>query len=251
MNPPFYDGLQKTLYYYNNANIALVKIVIQIYNCKMKKCSETDEIFSLLRTVLHSGTENLIIGDPGLLFTQMKEQSVAALPGQLLKDHPLPGTEQWLIFCARQQAQWIRIMHAQEELLNLLEANGIPCVIIKGAAAAMAYPYPALRSMGDVDFLVKRCDYELAAALLEENGYRLAHDKNPAAHHYGYRKDRIASYTLSVTGIDSFFKRLQEGGLSRWKAAKRFALLRPFAWIYKAKQQSTTSIGAAAPHGCG
>ena len=265
--------------------------------------------------------------------------------------------------------------------MNLLEANGIPCVIIKGAAAAMAYPYPALRSMGDVDFLVKRCDYELAAALLEENGYRLAHDKNPAAHHYGYRKDRIsfelhrrlgtvretderllslfedgieqrewhdtegfrfpvlptalnslvliyhinqhlrsglglrqiidwmmyirrldenvwqeqvlpmlretgmerlaltvtamcrkylglekvvensedypvddlmdyimekgnfgrkageegriASYTLSVTGIDSFFKRLQEGGLSRWKAAKSFAVLRPFAWIYQ------------------
>ena len=31
-----------------------------------------------------------------------------------------------------------------------------------------------------------------------------------------------------------FFRRLQRGGLGRWKAAKKYPFLRPFAWIYQA-----------------
>ena len=54
-------------------------------------------------------------------------------------------------------------MVAQDQLIRLMEADQIECVIIKGAAAAMAYPHPSFRTAGDVDFLVKRADYEKAA----------------------------------------------------------------------------------------
>ncbi len=86
-------------------------------------------------------------------------------------------------------------MYGQNQLLKLLEKNGIPCVIIKGAAAAMAYPHPTLRSMGDVDFLVKRSDFQRTASLLEANGYLLAHEKDDTMHHYAYSKNGV-SYEL-------------------------------------------------------
>lgn len=82
-------------------------------------------------------------------------------------------------------------MHAQEQLIQLMEDNNIPCVIIKGAAAMMAYPYPSLRAVGDVDFLVKRKDYERAAIILENSDYQLASGKVPTNHHYCYKKNGI------------------------------------------------------------
>lgn len=51
----------------------------------------------------------------------------------------------------------------------------------------MAYPNPYLRAAGDIDFLVRRCDYEKTAVLLEKNGFKLSHEKHPGQHHYGYR----------------------------------------------------------------
>ena len=52
-----------------------------------------------------------------------------------------------------------------------------------------------LRVMGDVDFLVRRADYEKTADLLEKNGFKLAHKKNAESHHYAYIKDGL-SYEL-------------------------------------------------------
>ena len=145
-------------------------------------------MFDILRASLFTG-EDVSLPDWEPVFTEMKQQTVAALPCMWLQTQP--DAKPWLSYCRLQQARWIRVMHAQDQLLDLLETQDIPCVIIKGAAAAMAYPYPTLRLMGDVDFLVKRTDFEKAAALLEENGYALAHEKNSASHHYGYSKDRI------------------------------------------------------------
>lgn len=83
-------------------------------------------------------------------------------------------------------------MHGQDQLVHLFEENSIPCVIIKGAAAAMAYPHPTLRSMGDVDILVKRADQNRAAELMEANGFTVTHDKDHLRHHYNYSKDKIS-----------------------------------------------------------
>lgn len=126
------------------------------------------------------------------VFQEMKRQTIAALAGEWLKTHPIEGTKEWSVFCLQQQSRWIQLMHGQAKLLELLEEKNIPCVILKGASAACAYPHPNLRVMGDVDFLVKRADYERTASVLEENGYHLAHEKNPKMHHYAYVKDGIS-----------------------------------------------------------
>ena len=147
------------------------------------------EMFDILRASLFTD-EDLPISDWQPVFEEMKLQSVAALPGVWLKKHL--KVEPWLAYCNTNIGIWVRLMYAQDQLLNLLESHGIPCVIIKGAAAAMAYPHPGLRTMGDVDFLVKRSDFERTAALLEENGYVLTREKNKLPHHDSYAKNNIS-----------------------------------------------------------
>lgn len=92
-------------------------------------------------------------------------------------------------------------MHAQDQLINLMEQHNIPCVIIKGAAAMMYYPHPSMRAAGDIDFLVKREDYDKAAGILENNGYQLEQEKNPEKHHYGYEKNGISFELHKRLGI--------------------------------------------------
>ncbi len=43
----------------------------------------------------------------------------------------------------------------------------------------------------------------------------------------------MEAFSLSATEKGGFFRRLQAGGLIRWKAAKEHKILRPFAWIYQ------------------
>lgn len=69
------------------------------------------------------------------------------------------------------KATYMRILYEQDQLVKLLEANNIPCVILKGSAAAIYYPKPYLRMMGDVDFLVPRDKFTKAIEVLEADGY--------------------------------------------------------------------------------
>lgn len=81
----------------------------------------------------------------------------------------------------------------------------------------MAYSHPTLRSMGDVDILVKRCDLDRAAEVMESNGYTLTHDKDHVGHHYNYSKDKI-SFELhkrlpSINDDDEKLLTLYEDGI--------------------------------------
>ncbi|MBR4750816.1 MAG: nucleotidyltransferase family protein [Thermoguttaceae bacterium] len=128
------------------------------------------------------------------IYHEMRNHAIAALPYATLTSSPIPDAElrkKWLRACVIQQGRWVQVMHAQRLLIKLLEKNAIPCAIIKGSAAAMAYPHPALRAVGDVDFLVKRRDFDKAAAILEANGYRLTHDKDATRCHYAFEKDGV------------------------------------------------------------
>lgn len=129
--------------------------------------------------------------DMDAVFAEMKIQGVGALPGKWLMRHRPSEAAEWIQYCALQQGIWIRMMHLQAQVLALLEDRGIPCVIIKGTAAAMAYPHPALRPMGDIDLLVKSSDVDAAAAILEARGYALKGKKDPKAHHYQYVRDGV------------------------------------------------------------
>lgn len=57
-------------------------------------------------------------------------------------------------------------------ICNLMKNAGVRCTILKGYASALYYPDPLMRSMGDVDFLVDTDDFEKAAKILADNGYK-------------------------------------------------------------------------------
>lgn len=51
-------------------------------------------------------------------------------------------------------------LRVQKHVLDSLEAAQIPCAVIKGSSAAANYALPYIRPLGDIDILVRECDYE-------------------------------------------------------------------------------------------
>ncbi len=83
-------------------------------------------------------------------------------------------------------ARNMQIDYEHAQLNELLTANDIPYVILKGAASGFYYPEPILRMMGDVDFLIRESDFQRAGALLETAGFRS--EKDSGGIHVGYHR---------------------------------------------------------------
>lgn len=80
-------------------------------------------------------------------------------------------TNSYYIKIAYDQSHYVNVVYEQSQLVDLLKKQGIPNVILKGTAAAMYYPIPYLRTMGDVDFIVPDERFDDARLVLEDNGY--------------------------------------------------------------------------------
>lgn len=94
------------------------------------------------------------------------------------------------------------VSYEHTELHELLTANHVPYVILKGAASASYYPTPILRTMGDVDFLVKECDLKRAGELLESIGFQP--EKDTGSIHIGYHRGSSTwEMHRSVNGVPS------------------------------------------------
>ncbi len=61
-----------------------------------------------------------------------------------------------------------RYQHVQSHL-----PISVPYVVLKGTTAAQYYPHPEYRTMGDIDIITKRDDYEQAFHDLLNNGYKI------------------------------------------------------------------------------
>ena len=187
---------------------------------------------SIIDNATVSGTTKTDLNiDWNYIYSEMQAQAVSSLAYPWLKNHTIPDYDlqnKWMTSCLQQQARWIQIMYAQDNLITLMEQNNIPCVIIKGAAAMIAYPQPTVRAMGDIDFLVKREDYDKTASLLENNGYQLEHEKNPTKHHYNYKKDGISfelhkRLDIITTTNESLLSLFEKGIDNRvWHSLGRF-----------------------------
>lgn len=108
------------------------------------------------------------------VYSELLLQTVLCFADKWIMEHR-PADERlfakWSEASKNYQIRILYVLSAQQSLVGLLKANGIKHVIIKGSAAAIYYPDPLLRMMGDVDVYVKREDFNRAAKLLEENGY--------------------------------------------------------------------------------
>ena len=93
-----------------------------------------------------------------------------------------------------------RINQGQRELIELLNSNDIPYVILKGMSASYNYFKPELRSLGDIDFLIKPEDKERTKKILSDNEY--IEDEEENSHHAGFKKNKnVIEMHFEITGI--------------------------------------------------
>ena len=97
-------------------------------------------------------------------------------------------------------AKGVRNSRGQAKLVELLNANGIPYVILKGFSSAYYYPEPDKRASGDIDFLVNPSDVEKTRELLIEKGYKMAADSNPLHYELDFEKVRFELHKV-VSGL--------------------------------------------------
>ena len=109
------------------------------------------------------------------------------------------------------KATYMRILYEQDKLIKLFDEHNIPCVILKGSAAAIYYPKPYLRTMGDVDILVPRNKFYEAAKLMETQEYEYTFGKEEGGklvingRHFEYVKNGIdfeLHHHFSSSGFD-------------------------------------------------
>ena len=146
------------------------------------------QILNLIDVALHPETYQgeVIVEDYEDLLQELTDQSIVGIPGEyIVKSDNTPQDEKqrWTNIVFSQVAEWTKLMEAQTKLIRLLQTNDIPVAIIKGSAAAMNYPKPDYRSMGDVDFFVRAQDFDKTYELLRENGYDFAADASKGQMH--------------------------------------------------------------------
>ena len=116
---------------------------------------------------------------------EAKAQTVAALAAGSIENG---CSEDWDRAVIRNIYGFMRILHAQSDLIELFKAGDIPLIILKGTAAAMYYPVPERRAMGDIDFLVPQDQFDLALQLMKDNDYGYI---NEGPRHAEFVKDGI------------------------------------------------------------
>lgn len=150
---------------------------------------------------------------------------------------PAQTRAQWENLALLQGSRFYQLLHQQDQLLALLAKNDISLVILKGMAAAVYYPAPEIRAMGDVDFLVPRDQVEKTYDLMRANGYELYLEKEAHNKHIELQKAGIRFELHRYFGIfDSVDKMaymddiLQKGLQNiEWRACaeSRFPMLPP------------------------
>ena len=157
----------------------------------------------------------------------LKEADYQAVLGLVIDTAPKDVREKWKSRAGVVTANFVRILHYQKQLCELFKANDIPLVILKGTAAAVYYPNPAQRSMGDIDYLVPLDHFDQAKELLVTNGYEI--EDNPRApRHMHVHKDGISFEQhrfFSSEGID--VERFILDGMNHIEMAKIYGISFP------------------------
>ena len=155
---------------------------------KRTLCIEELALLRLIRKSLFGVSADIPDGaDWDIVYQEAQNQAVCGL----IEEGTLSESmAQWQISRYQILANNIQLLHVQRELVQLLNKHGIPFAILKGTAAAIYYPRPCYRTMGDIDIIVPQSHFMTASALMEKNGYVISHkEDNPKARHIGYLKD--------------------------------------------------------------
>ena len=106
------------------------------------------------------------------VFVESKKQTITGIVRRGLKGCISQDIDvEWEQFDYLNLLSFIKIIDEQDRFTDLLKEAEIPFVILKGTAAAIYYPNPELRSLGDIDFYVRPEWFNKAKKLLINNNY--------------------------------------------------------------------------------
>lgn len=120
--------------------------------------------------------------DWSAIYKEFLDQAIVAIPASILEKLPISAelNQQWSTKVMTSSAAALRLIANQDKLIQLLKQSNIPYAILKGTAAAIYYPTPWLRTMGDVDIIVRPENYDQTRELMLANGFAsMGEDDNP------------------------------------------------------------------------
>lgn len=122
-----------------------------------------------------------------------------------------------------------------EGILKSLDDKKVNITLLKGAIYRDLYPSPELRTMGDIDVLIKREDSEIFESIISEFGYKRP-DKQGHLEELGYE-----FVCPNMPGIEAFFS-LREDFRDRYdeKYENDVSLYKDYSHIVKLNETSST-----------
>ena len=125
----------------------------------------------------------------GHLLDLALQHSVFAILYPVLTELPkgtIPEAQlgRWRLLALQAGIQEVRRFHEALDLTSALAERSLECVAFKGMALRALYPQPALRTMGDIDLLIRPAGLLAAEALLRERGLGPV---GVNAHHHSWR----------------------------------------------------------------
>lgn len=169
---------------------------------------ETDLLLGLIRAALRPNSDQIVdLGsecDPQKLAAMIVRQSLVTMVYPVI----LRQTEDcWTAIKESLRPVYDHAIHKAlvqeyefQALLDGMEKDGIDCLPMKGWIMRNYYPDPLMRSMGDLDVLIKDMDSQKMQEWIEEKGYILENNKNPV--HDEYKKPPYLFVELHRTLID-------------------------------------------------
>ena len=119
------------------------------------------------------------------LLARVERHHVFSLLYDSIEASGLPKEEKqkWKVKAKQIALQNYHLLFTAKFVIELLEKNNIPCVLLKGAAIAEYFPVPELRKSGDVDILVLgKENMKKTAQLLLVAGFQKSREQH-ASHH--------------------------------------------------------------------
>ena len=149
----------------------------------MRENKETEMLLRLMRAALHQDFETPIPWETGCdaekLDVLIRRQSLVTMVYPVIARQSGDGWESlregMKDFFARETHRNITQEYEIEWLLDEMEASGIDCLPMKGWVIRNDYPDPLMRSMTDLDVLVKDMDSRKMQQWMEAHGYHPDH----------------------------------------------------------------------------
>ena len=125
-------------------------------------------VLALLRSALWGHPFSPEAGtDWKAVYTELRMQAVHHLCVDALVAADKANMFSYIQNLSENVRHWHNMMEQQQELVAMLSQAGIPCAVLKGAAADQYYPKPEYRCMGDIDLIVRAEDFDRALALVQ------------------------------------------------------------------------------------